>query len=83
MTSPSVYVERLSRFALVVGAAVAAGGLVIDAMPADLPIRLGDATGGIAMAYVGGGLTMVAGTALAGRRVFADASRPNRTPDGT
>lgn len=35
------------------------------------------------MAYVGGGLTMVAGTALAGRRVFADASRPNRTPDGT
>ncbi|MCS3667572.1 hypothetical protein GGP77_001806 [Salinibacter ruber] len=52
-------------------------------MPADLPIRLGDATGGIAMAYVGGGLTMVAGTALAGRRVFADASRPNRTPDGT
>ncbi|MCS4052948.1 hypothetical protein [Salinibacter ruber] len=83
MTPPSAYVERLSRFALVVGAAVAAGGLVIDVTPADLPIRLGDATGGIAMAYVGGGLTMVAATALAGRRVFTDASRPNCPPDST
>ncbi|WP_263788409.1 hypothetical protein [Salinibacter grassmerensis] len=82
MRSPAAHAGRLFRFALVAGTALAAAGLLVDVAPTNLPIQLGGVTGGIALAYFGGGLTMVAATALAGRQVFVDASGPDRPQDG-
>jgi hypothetical protein len=58
------------RIVLVLGIALAAAGLGVDAAPAHLPIRLRGVTSGIAVAGLGGGLAMVAATSLAGHRLF-------------
>lgn len=64
------FLERLLQLLLAAGAALAAAGILIDVVSLDLPVQLAGAAGGMAPVYLGGGLTMVAATSLAGCRLF-------------
>lgn len=76
------YTGRLLRSLLGADAAVAAAGLLIDGSLGTPPLQPGEITGGGVLACLGGGLTMVTATALAGYRFFATPPRPDRPLDG-
>lgn len=63
------YVERALQFVL-------AAGVLIDRAPLDLSIHLAGADGGLAHAYIGSSLVMVAATTLAGCHLFASKTQP-------
>lgn len=72
---------RFLRGTFVVGAVLVVAGLLVDASPVALSVRLRDVTGGLAVAALGGGLVMVATTVLAGLRLFAPPRQPERAQD--
>lgn len=63
--------EQGLRLCVAAGIGLAAAGVLVDLSPLTLPLQLADATGGMVLAYLGGGGAMVAATALAGYGLFA------------
>lgn len=76
------YIERALQFVLAVGATLGAAGVLIDTVPFDLSLHLAGVDGGLALAYIGGGLVMVAATSLAGCRLFASKTQPENVREG-
>lgn len=79
----SSWSQRLLRVSLATGVVLAVAGVLIDVAPLDLPLRLANAAGGTALAYLGGGLTMVAATSLAGHRLLAGEAQSESAPEGS
>lgn len=68
--------ERVLQFCVAAGIVLAVAGVLVDLAPFALPLQLADATGGMVLAYLGGGGAMVAATALAGYGLFATKAQP-------
>lgn len=79
----SSWSQRLLRLTLVMGVVLAIAGVLIDVAPPDLSLRVANVTGGTALASVGGGLTMVAATSLAGYRLFTGEARAGSLQEGS
>jgi hypothetical protein len=76
------YVERALQFVLAAGATLGATGVLFDTAPLDLSLHLAGVDGGLALAYIGGGLVMVAATSLAGCHLFASKTQPENVREG-
>lgn len=67
--------KQVLQGAIVMGACLAAVGVLIGGDPTGLPVDPRNGSGGSALAWLGGGLAMIAATLLGGRTLFAEEGR--------